>query len=103
MYQNAAVKRTCFSCKGKPHTTICDKRAKAQLNTNSYTVTHVIVIVSVQEVKCHALIETGAGASYVSSKDITTIQTLMNSSSKKVPIYSVQISKTKRQFNLEIE
>lgn len=103
MHQNAAVKRTCFSFKGKPHTTICGKKAKAQLNTNSYTVTHVIVIVSVQEVKCHALIETGAGASYVSSKDITTIQTLMNSSSKKVPIYSVQISKTKRQFNLEIE
>ena len=32
-----------------------------------------------------------------------TIQTLMNTSSKKIPIYSVQISETKHQFSFQTE
>ena len=63
--------------------------------------------------KCRALIDTGAGASYVSSKFISlinqkkarteteTMQTLLNTSSKKIPIYSVQISGTKHQFSFQ--
>ena len=55
------------------------------------------------------------GASYVSSKFISvinkkhvrtetkTIQTPMNSSSKKITIYSVQISDTKHQFSFQTE
>ena len=65
--------------------------------------------------KCSALICTGVGASYVSSKFISvinkkhvrtetkTIQTPMNSSSKKITIYSVQISDTKHQFSFQTE
>ena len=70
-----------------------------------------IVIVSVKGVKSHALIDTGAGASHVSSKfysllnkkslriETKTTQTLMNTSRKKIPIYSVQISHAKHQFS----
>ena len=73
------------------------------------------MIVSVEGVKCRALINTGAGASYNSSKFVSlvnnkpvrtetkTIQTLMNSSSKKIPIYSVQISDTKHQLSFQTE
>ena len=65
--------------------------------------------------KSHALIDTGAGASYVTSKFISlinkkslrietkTIQTLINTSRKKIPIYSVQISDAKHQFSFQTE
>ena len=65
--------------------------------------------------KCHVLIDTGARASYVSSKFIRlidkesvrtetkTIKTLMNTSSKKILIYSVKISDTKHQFRFQTE
>ena len=65
--------------------------------------------------KCCILIDAGAGVSYVSSKFIslinkkpvqtetTTIQTLTNTSSKNIPVYSVQISDTKHQFSFQIE
>ena len=77
------------------------------------------MIVTVEGVKCRALINTGAGASYNSSynsskfvslvnnkpvrTETKTIQTLMNSSSKKIPIYSVQISDTKHQISFQTE
>ena len=105
----------CFSRKGKHHTSICDKKANALFTTNSNTVTYPVIIVSVEGVKCHAVIGTGAGASYVSSKFISlinkkpaqtetkTIQTLLNTSRKKIPIYSVQISDTKHQFSFQTE
>ena len=107
--------RTCFSCKGKHHTSVCDKKGNVLLTINSNTVTYPVIIVSVEGVKCRALIDTGAGASYVSSKFISlinkkpaqtetkTIQTLLNTSSKKMPIYSVQISDTKHQFSFQTE
>ena len=73
------------------------------------------MIVTVEGVKCRALINTGAGASYNLSKFVSlvnnkpvrtetkTIQTLMNSSSKKISIYSVQISDTKHQISFQTE
>ena len=65
--------RTCFSCKGKHHTSICDKKANALLTTNSNTVTYPVLIDSVEGVKYRALIDAGAGASYVSLKFINLI------------------------------
>ena len=105
----------CFSCKGKHHTSICDKKANALLTTNSNTFTYPVIIDSVEGVKYRALIDAGAGASYVSLKFINlinkkpartetkTIQRLMNTSSKTIPIYSVQISDTKHQFSFQTE
>ena len=105
--------RTCFNCKGKCHTSVCDKNANAltylfqpggcrsNLPTTYpiiYPITYPAVIVSVEGVKYRALIFTGAGASYVSSKFISlinkkpprtetkTIKTLINTSSKKAPV-----------------
>ena len=63
--------RTYFSCKDKHHISIWDKKAITLLTTNSNTVTYPVVIVSVECVKCHALIGTGAGASFGSSKKET--------------------------------
>ena len=89
-----------FSYKGKQHNWICDKKAIAVLTTHSNTVTYPVGIVSVQGVKCGALIDTGAGSSHTSSKFVSLIynkpvgtetkriQTLMNSLSKRMSIYS---------------
>ena len=65
--------------------------------------------------KCCVLVDAGAGLAYVSSKFISlkngkpartkikTVQTLMSSSSKRIPNYSRQISDTKHQLNFEKE
>ena len=43
------------------------------LNTNTSLVTYPVLVIEVQGVKCRALIETGAGSSYASSKLIKKI------------------------------
>ena len=71
------------------------------------------MVVEIEGVKCRALLDTGAGTSYVSSKIIDlvnkkpirnetkTIQTLMSSSNQKIPVYSVNISDAKNQFTFK--
>ena len=68
--------RTCFSCEGKHYTSICDEKANVLLTTNSNMATYPAVIVSVEGVKCRALIDTGY--SYVSSKFISFINKIQS-------------------------
>ena len=85
------------------------------LTTNTIPVTYPVVVIEVEGVKCTALIETGAGSAYVSSKLISRlnkkpirkeskrIQTLMHSVVQKTAIYKLQIRDTNREFTLKIE
>ena len=66
--------RTCISCKGKHHISIYHKKkSNALLTTNSNTVTYSEVIVSVEVMKCRALIDADAGFSYIYLKFISLI------------------------------
>ena len=63
--------KTCNSCKGKHHTSICEKKKKTNifLTTNDDHVTYPLFIIDIGRIKCLALIDTGAGASYASLID----------------------------------
>ena len=100
----SAVAIACYSCKGKHQISICDKKADALLTTNNNIFTYLVIIVSVEGVKCRALIDIFYRASDILSKFISlinkkpirtktkTIQRLINSSSKKITnLYSTNI------------
>ena len=77
--------------------------------------TYPVVVIEVEGVKCTALIDTGAGSSYVSSKLISRlnkkpirkeskrIETLMHSVLQKTAIYDLQMRDTNHEFTLKIE
>ena len=77
--------------------------------------TYPVVVIEVEGVKCTALIDTGAGSSYVSSKLISRlnkkpirkeskrIETLMHSVLQITAIYELQIRDTNHKFTLKIE
>ena len=83
--------------------------------TNTSLVTHPALVIEVEGIKCRALIDTGAGSSYASSKPISKInkkpirkeskriKTLMQSVVKKAEIYQFEIGDTKQAFKISIE
>ena len=91
-----------MKCKGKHHSSVCDKTTTTLLTTSSCSVTYPVAFIQIEGVKCHALIHTGTGASYASStlinhinkKLIRTetrkIETLMSRNTRKIEIYSVE-------------
>ena len=68
----------CRHCHSRHHTSICDRqeRAPQQQNQQQYAllisnesgVVHPVVIVDVAGILCRALLDTGAGSSYASSR-----------------------------------
>ena len=78
---------SCSKCKRRHHTSICDvpgengpptaptndKLLNTATNANK-PVVYPVVIVDVNGVKCRALIDTGAGSSYASSKLLDTVK-----------------------------
>ena len=99
--------KTCLKCKNKHHTSICDKLADSKsepmLVTTETNVTYPVVIIKVNGVKCRALLDTGSGSSYISEsfidllkinpvrKEYKTIETLTNSTTKKLKIYNLKV------------
>ena len=78
----------------KENTSICEKSSNVLLTINDNHVTYPLVIINIEDIKYHALIDTGAGASYTSStiidqinkkpirKQYKRIETIMGSSTK---------------------
>ena len=59
---------TCLKCKAKHHTSICDQvPQQVMLATGMGRVIYPVVVVMVDGVKCRALLDTGAGSSYISA------------------------------------
>ena len=85
------------------------------LTTNTSLVTYPVLVIEVEGVKCRALIDTGAGSSYASSKLINKvnkkpirketkrIETLMDSVVKKSEIYHFEIGDINQEFKIGIE
>ena len=107
--------KTCQICNEKHHTCICKKGSNMLLTTNTIPVTYLVVAIEVEGVKCRALIDMGAGSSYVSSKLISRLNkkpirkeskrigTLMHSVVQKTAIYELKIKDANHEFTLKIE
>ena len=110
-------KRTCQNCKGKHHTSIYKDRNKEKEQETSdkssgeqplflakdFQVVYRVVVVNVDGIKCRALLDTGAGSSYISSslanrlkniplrKDYKQIETMLHTITTKVEVYEVEV------------
>ena len=85
------------------------------LTTNTSLVTYPVLVIQVEGLKCRALIDTGAGSSYASSKLINKInkkpirretkriETQMHSVVKKAEIYQFKIGDINQEFKIGIE
>ena len=83
--------------------------------TDQGDVTHPVVVLLVDGVKCRALLDTGAGSSYVSAglmtflkkrpirKETKHIEMMMNSTTKNVEVFKVQIENVHRDVSFEVE
>ena len=108
-------KATCQKCKGKHLTSICDKESnQVMLATGERTVTYPVVVVKVDGVKCRALLDTGAGSSYISTtlatkinkkpirKEYRRIDMMMCSTNQRIDIYEVTVASLKGDFSLAV-
>ena len=59
-------KLECQKCQRRHHTSICDQTEQFLGTSSSSSVIHPVVIVQVGGYKCRALLDTGAGSSYIS-------------------------------------
>ena len=84
-------------------------------STDQGDVTHLLVVILVDGVKCRALLDTGAGSSYVSAglmnvlrkkptrKETEHIEMMMNSTTKDIEVFKVQIENVHRDVAFETE
>ena len=84
-------------------------------STDQGDVTHTVVVILVDGVKCRALLDTGAGSSYVSAalinvlkknpirKETKHIEMMMNSTNKSIEVFKVQIENVHLDVSFETE
>ena len=65
--------KSCLIWNSKHVISACDKNENVLLTTKSNACTYPWVIVNIEGIKCHALVDVGAGASYVSLNIISLI------------------------------
>ena len=99
---------------GPPTAPTNDKLLNTATNANK-PVVYPVVIVDVNGVKCHALVDPGAGSSYASSKlldtikaqlkkkEIRRVEMLFGTSTKLVGIYNLRLNDTSNKFHIETE
>ena len=115
---------SCTICKRRHHTSICKNSSENQPTTSSTNdrllniksndskaVVHPVVIVGY---KCRALIDTGAGSSYVSStlldilkqqpikREIRSFE-MFGTTTKYVGIYEIKMTDVKEEFQIQTE
>ena len=85
------------------------------ITTTKNHVIYPVAIVKVNGVKCRALLDTGSGSSYTSDglldylkinptrKEIKTIETFTNLTTKKLKIYSVKIQDVNKKLSFNTE
>ena len=110
--------KTCLKYKNEHHTSMCDKLADSKsepmLVTTKINVTYTVAIIRVNCVKCRALLDTGSGSSYISEsfidlkinpvrKEYKTIETLTNSTTKKLKIYNLKVENLDENFSFQTE
>ena len=111
-------KGSCRNCRGKHHTSVCDKlqpQADVLLITGEQGVVHPVIVVKVEGVVCRALLDTGAGSSYVSTRLIEKIgkkpikreqrqiDMMLSSRTTTIEIYNIEVKNLKESFSLRLE
>ena len=113
---------TCKHCNKRHHTSICDglkefasEPVKTAHKPEDREVIYPVVLVQIDGIKTHALLDTGAGSSYASAKLINTlkkkpkevktkrIQMMLGSSTTRIEIYSANLKSIDGEFALDIE
>ena len=111
--------KTCLMYRSKHHTCSCDKSSSTSteplLIITENNVIYPVAIVKINGVKCRALLDTGSGSSYASEgrlyylkinqtrKEIRTIETLTNLTTKKLKIYYVKIQDINQKYSFNTE
>ena len=110
--------KTCLICKKKQHTSISDKSSSTSieplLTTTESNVIYPAAIVKINRVKCRFLLDTGSGSSYTlgllnclkinpTRKEIKTIETLTNLTTKNIKIYYVKIQDVDEKYSFKTE
>ena len=111
-------KGSCKNCKARHHSSICDKsqsKDEVLVATGEMGVVYPVVIVRVEGVKCRALLDTGAGSSYVSTKLAETIgqkpykrehrkiDMMMSTTTTKIEMYKYEIKDVKETFSIKMD
>lgn len=117
------VKSGCRNCHKRHHTSICDNRSshnkasqpsQTMLATGVQGIVYPVVVVKVNGTTCRALLDTGAGSSYISSKlvdilkikpvtrEYRRIDMMMASTNQRIDIYSVEVKSLRGDFKLGI-
>ena len=63
----------CANCKGKHHTSVCEKTSNVLLPAYDNHITYSLVIIDIEDIKCRTLTDTEAEALYASSTLIDRI------------------------------
>ena len=83
------------------------------LVTTEANVTYTVAIIKANGVKCRVLLDTGSGSSYISEsfidllkvnpvrKEYRTIETLTNSTTKKLKIYNLKVENLDENFSFQ--
>ena len=110
-------KGSCRNCRGKHHTSVCDKAQREPemlLTTGEHNVVYPVVIMKVEGVTCRALLDTGAGSSYISNRLVEVIKKkpfkeesrqidmMLTSVTKRIEVYNVEIKNLKGTYSLRI-
>ena len=112
--------KRCQHCKRKHHSSICNDRtpgssSEPMLVTNESTVVYPTVVVTVNGIKCRALLDTCAGSCYASSELVKiaklnlvrqeekAIEMMLHTARKRVNIYGATVSSTSGDFTLPVE
>ena len=111
-------KRKCSTCNEWHHSSICRNpylSVPTMSSTDQGDVIQPIVVPLVERVKCRALLDTGAESSYVSGvlmnvlkkkpigKDTKHIEMMMNSTTKNIEVFKVQMENVHRDVLFEAE
>ena len=119
---NAKVFATCQHCSKRHHTSICGSPREVKPEgvitahqPENKEVVYPIILVEIDGIKTHALLDTGAGSSYASNKLISLlnkrptetltkrIDMMLGSSTTNVEVYSATLGAVNGSFSMNIE
>ena len=115
---SCASKLSCQSCSRRHHTSICDRpkeEIKLMTATRSGEGTFPIVTVKVNGITCRALVDSGAGSSYVSAKLVNLlhqkpvdvrnrqVEMLMSSKFERLETYATEIESMDGDFRMQVD
>ena len=107
-------KKTCQTCKNE-----CDSSISSQLNpmmvATEGSIIYPIVVVKVNNILCRALLDTGAGSSYVFSallgklslrpirRETKRTEMMMHSATRKIDVFEIEINDVSENFQFKAE